>query len=241
MQDHNSQPFRLTSANQTPTKSIEQPMIRKSNLKIIIKLWIFAAIIAGSTQQSFAKCAEISPTRPGEVYFLRGLANIFSLGLDVMAKKVSADGVENCVFNHHHWKALANDIIERNYQKQISLPIVIVGHSLGANVAPQLATNLGRHGIPVSYVVMLDPVEAERIGVNVKEVVNYYLPKSKETRVFGTSRFTGQIENINVSHTGIDHFNIDENPALWNSIHIRIQQLTDPALIEIEKDENTTQ
>ena len=144
-------------------------MIRKSNLKIIIKLWIFVAIIAGSTQQSFAKCAEISPTRPGEVYFLRGLANIFSLGLDVMAKKVTADGVENCVFNHHHWKALANDIIERNYQKQISLPIVIVGHSLGANVAPQLATNLGRHGIPVSYVVMLDPVEAERIGVNVKE------------------------------------------------------------------------
>jgi hypothetical protein len=216
-------------------------MIKKTILKTVLQLGIFAAIIGGSTQHSIAKCAEISPTRPGEVYFLRGLANIFSLGLDVMAKKVTADGVENCVFNHHHWKALANDIIERNYQKQISLPIVIVGHSLGANVAPQMATSLGNHGIPVAYVVMLDPVEAERVGANIDEVVNYYLPKSKETRVFGTSRFTGQIENINVSHTGIDHFNIDENPALWNSIHMRIQQLTDPALIEIEKEENTNQ
>ena len=216
-------------------------MIKKTILKTVLQLGIFAAIIGGSVQHSIAKCAEISPTRPGEVYFLRGLANIFSLGLDVMAKKVTADGVENCVFNHHHWKALVNDVVERNYQKRISEPIIIVGHSLGANVAPQMATSLGNHGIPVAYVVMLDPVEAERVGANIDEVVNYYLPKSKETRVFGTSRFTGQIENINVSHTGIDHFNIDENPALWNSIHMRIQQLTDPALIEIEKEENTNQ
>lgn len=200
-------------------------------------LLIFITLILGvfsSTIAAHANCSKISPDKQGEVYFLRGLANIFSLGLDVMAKRVSEDGLQNCVFNHHHWNTLAGDLIARNSLGQISYPVIIVGHSLGANVAPLLATKLGAHNIPVSYVVMLDPVEAEPVGPNVQEVVNYYLPKHKETRIFAAEGFTGTIENINVHlRGGINHFNIDENPAIWDEIHHRIKELTDPELMEM--------
>lgn len=206
-----------------------------SNKAGIVFTAIFLTIIFGisGTTSAYANCTKMTPSKQGEVYFLRGLANIFSLGLDVMAKRVSEDGVKNCVFNHHHWHSLANDLIADNSLGKISFPVIIVGHSLGANVAPLLATKLGAHNIPVTYVVMLDPVEAEPVGPNVLEVVNYYLPKHKETRLFAAEGFTGTIENINVHERGgINHFNIDENPAIWNDIHQRIRELTDPELME---------
>ncbi|MBL1407047.1 MAG: hypothetical protein COC00_013750 [Rhizobiales bacterium] len=205
----------------------------KSKILLVCVGLIFGII--SSTAIAHANCSKITPTKQGEVYFLRGLANIFSLGLDVMAKRVTEDGLKNCVFNHHHWNTLAGDLIARNSLGQISYPVIIVGHSLGANVAPLLATKLGAHNIPVSYVVMLDPVEAEPVGPNVNEVVNYYLPKHKETRIFAAEGFTGTIENINVHlRGGINHFNIDENPAIWDEIHHRIKELTDPEIMEME-------
>ena len=205
-----------------------------SSKALLIFTTMFLALASG-TSTANANCAKMIPSKQGEVYFLRGLANIFSLGLDVMAKRVTEDGVANCVFNHHHWNTLAGDLIANNSLGKISFPIIIVGHSLGANVAPLLATKLGAHNIPVSYVVMLDPVEAEPVGRNVAEVVNYYLPKHKETRLFAAAGFTGTIENINVHlRGGINHFNIDENPAIWDEIHQRIRELTDPELMEKE-------
>lgn len=205
----------------------------RGKMLVVITTIIFG--IFSSTTAANANCAKMTPSKQGEVYFLRGLANIFSLGLDVMAKRVTEDGVKNCVFNHHHWNSLAGDLIADNSLGKISFPIIIVGHSLGANVAPLLATKLGAHNIPVSYVVMLDPVEAEPVGPNVGEVVNYYLPKHKETRLFAAAGFTGTIENINVHlRGGINHFNIDENPTIWDEIHLRIRELTDPELMEIE-------
>lgn len=65
---------------------------------------------------------------------MRGLANIFSLGLDAFADEVSGLGIRNCVFNHSHWKTLAGEIIARDKQGKLSKPMVIIGHSLGAPV-----------------------------------------------------------------------------------------------------------
>lgn len=185
--------------------------------------------ISGATS-SYANCAKIQPTRPGEIYFMRGLANIFSLGLDAFGKEVSAAGIENCVFNHSHWKSLVNDIVERSYENRVSHPIIIIGHSLGANIAPQMATAIGKHGIPVAYVVMLDPVEPTHVGANVEWVTNYYLPHRKDNRLYPLPGFSGELQNVNVKRFGgFDHFNIDENRELRNVIESRIMALTDPS------------
>jgi len=187
----------------------------------------FAIALLGSASPASAKCAKIKPTRPGEVYLLRGLANIFSLGLDKTGKVFSGLGIENCVFNHKAWRGLADDIIERNRKRQVSFPIVIIGHSLGAGVAPKMATLLGKNNIEVSYVVMLDPVERTVIGKNVQKIVNYYLPKRKDTLVYGTPEFTGNLENVNVrKFGGFDHFNIDENENLRRAMYTYTLELS---------------
>lgn len=193
----------------------------------IISLFI-CALMLGTTGAS-ANCAKIKPTRPGEIYLLRGLANIFSLGLDDAGKQFSKHGFENCVFNHKHWRALADDIVERSREKQISFPIIIVGHSLGANAAPLMANLIGKHNIPVSYVVMMDPVESRTVGKNVLEIVNLYLPKRKDTLLYAGPDFTGKLENINLKKYGktFDHFNIDNNKPLRAAIYKRSLELSD--------------
>lgn len=177
--------------------------------------------LLGSTGLSWAECAKIKPTRPGEVYLIRGLANIFSLGLDASGKNYSKMGIENCVINHKYWRSIADDIVERNRKGQVSFPIVIIGHSLGANVTPELATLLGSYNIEVSYAVMLDPVKPTKVGKNVKKISNYYIPKrNKKKKLSPKSNFKGVLENIDVSKFGgFDHFNIDEDKRLRKAMY----------------------
>lgn len=200
-------------------------------------LLAFAVMFSVNFTEASAGCTKIKPTRPGEIYLLRGLANIFSLGLDDAGKQFSKHGFENCVFNHHHWRALADDIVERGREKQISFPIIIVGHSLGANAAPLMANLIGKHNIPVSYVVMMDPVESRTVGKNVLEIINLYLPKRKDTLLYAGSGFTGKLENINLKKYGktFDHFNIDNNKPLRAAIYKRTLELSDAQAEEDKK------
>lgn len=168
-----------------------------------------------------ASASNFKPSRPGEVYLLRGLANIFSLGMDEMGKQFRQYGIDSSVYNHAHWRALADDLVERSYENEISFPVIIIGHSLGAGAAPAMATLLGRRGIPVSYVVMYDPVEPTTVGRNVMEVVNYYLPKNENTNVVRAAEdFDGTLQNINVRPLGgFTHLNIDYNKKIRKAVY----------------------
>jgi hypothetical protein len=193
---------------------------------LLISTVVIAAF--GNIAEAQAACAKIKPKRPGEVYLIRGLANVFSLGLDASGKNYSKMGIENCVINHKHWRSIADDIVERNRKGQVSFPIVIIGHSLGANVTPQLATLIGRHNIEVSYAVMLDPVEPTSVGKNVKKIVNYYIPKSnKNKKLSPKADFKGVLDNIDVSKFGgFDHFNIDSDKRLQKAMYTYTLELS---------------
>jgi thioesterase domain-containing protein len=182
---------------------------------------------------ALADCSKMKPTRPGEVYLWRGLANVFSLGMDEMGKQFSKLGIENCVYNHSGWKGAAQDLVERSkVPNGISYPIVIIGHSLGAGASPIMATYLAERGIPVAYVVMYDPVEPTKIGGEVQEIVNYYIYKPNKDKILKPMPdFTGKLENIDMSaRKDIDHFNIDKKPDLHNIAYARTIELSDAAL-----------
>lgn len=201
------------------------------NLKKLLVSFALAPLTIGMLPSNLhAACAKITPTRPGEIYLFRGLANIFSLGLDEMGKEYSAYGIENCVFNHAHWESVTNDILERSYKGTLSGPIIIVGHSLGAGIAPRMATTLGKNGIEVDFVVMFDPVERTTVGANVDQIVNYYLPKRKDNKLYPRTDFEGELLNVNVARGGgFNHFNIDKNRGLRDRINARVLELADEA------------
>lgn len=154
----------------------------------------------------------------GEVYLLRGLANVFSTGLDTMNEKFKRRGVNSRVDNHATWEAYANDILARSKTGNVSYPIIIMGHSLGGNASVQMAKFLGDNGIPVSYVVAFDPTITTTVGPNVAEVVNYYLPNHKdgnETNIVKEEPGSpAKVTNIDATPIGVDHFNIEKNDQL---------------------------
>ncbi len=165
-------------------------------------------------------------TRTGEVILLRGLANIFSRGMDVIHQRLVAKGVDARVYNHASWEDLARDLVARAKRKQVSYPIIIMGHSLGANQAVVMASYLGARGVPVEFVVAFDPTVATVAGKNVRRVVNYYLPNG-ENRVRRGSGFKGKLSNVNVTNmTDVTHMNVEKNATLQSRSIKTVMSLT---------------
>ncbi|MEM7464427.1 MAG: hypothetical protein AAF362_17290 [Pseudomonadota bacterium] len=170
--------------------------------------------------------ARKAATRTGEIYLMRGLMDVFSRGIDVMAVQMRREGFYAVNTSYTEWEAIGADIVRRNKLKQVSYPIAIVGHSLGANDATKLANYLGSRGIKVSYVAAFDPTEPGYVGKNIKKVVNYYLP-NENNKIYKRRGFNGRILNINMSkNPDISHTNIEKNPKLQSQVMGNVMRIT---------------
>ena len=76
------------------------------------------------------------------VYLFRGLLNIFSMGMDELADKIKASGIPATVYNHTEWEEVAGRIVA-DYKNGNHGPIVLIGHSLGAD-----AVGVSSGGVP---------------------------------------------------------------------------------------------
>jgi len=159
-------------------------------------------------------------TRSGEVYLLRGLANVFSRGMDALGAKMVRKGLDARVYNHAAWRELADNIVLRAKRKRVSYPIVIMGHSLGANASTMMAKYLGDRGIRVQYVVAFDPTVPTFVGKNVKRVINFYLPlEDIRNAVRKAPGFKGVLKNVNVRGVrGITHTTVEKDSKFHSQV-----------------------
>jgi len=146
------------------------------------------------------------------VYLLRGLLNIFSLGMDTLAEELNRRGVYATVHNHTEWQSLA-DQAAANYRAGKEGPIILIGHSLGADAVMEMAAYLGHKGIPVALVVPFDGTQSFQASDNVARVVN--LTQRDYAYMRRGPGFHGSLANVDVSSDpNIDHINIDKSPRL---------------------------
>ncbi len=143
-----------------------------------------------------------------EVYFLRGGFDVFSLGLNDMAAQLQSRKINAKATSYLAWKSIASDITRRASQKKVSYPIILVGHSFGADAVTDLANYLGNHGVPTELVIGLDPTHKRVFTQGAKRVVNYRCSNA-DSYVKGTG-FKGTITQINVGKNGVNHFNLDK-------------------------------
>jgi thioesterase domain-containing protein len=102
---------------------------------------------------------------------LLGLGNN-SPGLSEFGSRMARRGIPTTIRNYGEWPALAQEAIQQYRSGQLRL-IMIVGHSLGGSAAADMAAELGRAGVPVQLVVMLDPVGGSQVSSNVRRSVNF--------------------------------------------------------------------
>jgi hypothetical protein len=125
-------------------------------IRVVAAVMMFALGSMPATAQSVAGTAQAR----AHVYLLRGLMNIFSLGMDSLAEELSKRGVYAItVSNHSEWQSLA-DQAASNYKARKEDPIILIGHSLGADAVMQMAAYLNRKNIPVALVVPFDGTES---------------------------------------------------------------------------------
>jgi hypothetical protein len=157
-------------------------------------------------------------TNPGaaesraHVYLLRGLMNIFSLGMDTLAEQLNRRGVYATVHGYGEWQSLA-DRAAVDFKAGKEGPIILIGHSLGADAVMEMAAYLGRKGIPVVLVVPFDGTQSFAASDNVARVLN--LTQRDYAYMRRGPGFHGTLANVDVSSDpSIDHINIDKSPRL---------------------------
>lgn len=157
-------------------------------------------------------------TNPGRaesrahVYLLRGLMNIFSLGMDTLGEQLNRHGVYATVHGYGEWQALA-DRAAADFKAGKEGPIILIGHSLGADAVMEMAAYLGRKGIPVAMVVPFDGTQSFAASDNVARVLN--LTQRNYAYMRRGPGFKGTLANVDVSSDpNIDHINIDKSPRL---------------------------
>jgi hypothetical protein len=144
------------------------------------------------------------------VYLLRGLLNIFSLGMDTLAEQLNRRDVYATVDNHADWQSLA-DSAAANYKAGREGPIILIGHSLGADAVMEMAAYLGRRGVPVALAVTFDGTDSFAASSNVARVLNL----SQHFWMTRGPGFHGSLINVDLrSDPNIDHLNIDKSPRL---------------------------
>lgn len=163
-----------------------------------------------------ASDAAVNKSPRGSIYLMRGLGNVFSLGLDTLNAELRARGVNSIVLNYASWPAIADQIVQRYKVDKNALPVVLMGHSFGADATLRLSAELARHNIPVALVVEFDVVSRVAVPNNIRHLINFYESKGNGRRLTAPPGFRGRLENIDLSTTdlSIGHLNIEKNERL---------------------------
>ena len=152
------------------------------------------------------------------VYLLRGVLNIFSLGLDDIAAKLQAQGIPVTVVNYLSWSSLADEAAAE-YRSGRVRTIVLVGHSSGATVLPDMVARLDQLGAPVKLAIGLDSVFRTSLAGRVGRYINFYIGNGNGEPVARTNQLRGSLENVNVQNVpGVGHITIDKNEIIQRKV-----------------------
>lgn len=161
-----------------------------------------------------------------EVILLRGLFNVFSLGMDDLGRKLEARRFAVKVQGHGSWPSLADDIIQRRRAGGPPTRLVLIGHSLGANDIISMAEMLGQAGVGVDLLIPIDATAPPPVPSNVRRVVNFYQSNNGFGRaVEPAPGFRGSLVNANAAGNRRDlasddlgHASIDKSDRIHREI-----------------------
>lgn len=157
---------------------------------------------------SILALCSLAPVRAEEVYFFRGGFDIFSTGMNKMAADLRAQKINATSQSFMSWQSVANDIIRRSKEKKVSYPIVVLGHSFGADAVTDFANYLGQNGISTDLVIGFDATGTRILTKGAKRVVNY---RSSQIGPYVKGEgFRGTISHVDVSKFGANHFTIEQ-------------------------------
>ena len=163
-------------------------------------------------------------TRAGHVYCILGWLGIWSRGMDAIAQRVESElGVHANSLGNSEWGKLASFVRTEHKAGRWSGPLVLVGHSIGADDQIRVAKRLNEWDVPVDLLILIDPTVPGTIPPNVRHCVNIFkshpgldtVPAFRGVRARAADPAATLLENINLRTTKVEfdtrvinHFNI---------------------------------
>jgi len=143
------------------------------------------------------------------VILLRGWFGVFSMGLDTVNEQLKALGINAEVAGHLSWQNEVAEILRDRSAGQTG-PLILVGHSQGANNVIDMARALESSHVTVDLLITLSPFMQNRVPANVAKAINYYQAPGWGQPLEADQGFHGKLINVNladdptISHIGID-------------------------------------
>jgi hypothetical protein len=197
--------------------------------KVIYASFLAAALYlsGGAHAQAPANTRATKPAAatPAQVQvdLLRGLADIFSRGLDTLGERLNRQGYTARVYSTNGWQTVSRRIAE-NYTRGHKDIIVIIGHSLGGNAALKVANALDKQNIPIELIVTFDATQPEPVTKNVLHVVNFYQENGFGKPVSAGPGFNGELTNVDLTaDPNLSHVTIEKSPRLHAVVERKIE------------------
>lgn len=169
----------------------------------------------------------------GEVHTMRGGLGVFSKGMNQL--KTAATERYHVPASSSMWYNagdVSRSIVDYYYKNPNHRPIILIGHSLGANEQIKVARNLDKLGIPVALLVTVDAVSQTRVPGNVQHALNIYkpgfVPMFSGLKLKAVNPSSTRIDNINVNelkNIHVNHFTIDKDEKLKEIILTEVEKV----------------
>jgi hypothetical protein len=201
----------------------------------IAALWLSGCSYGGGIYALGFQATQRAPAEklPGRAYLLRGLiGDIYSLGMDELAEKIEQRGIKASVHGVSAVVYLANRII-RDYRADPSsmAPIILVGHSTGADAIISIAERLKAADVPVAMAIGFDPT---RIASGVPSNVDLFINLYQGMNIIGggavrpATDFRGRLVNVDLrERREIIHVTLDKNDAIHELIVRKVGALAE--------------
>lgn len=174
--------------------------------------WVIAAAAMAMLWSGAVQAAE------ARVLLLRGWFGVFSTGMDSLAGQLRARGINAEAIGHLTWKAQVGRIVQERAAGRIG-PIVLAGHSQGANNVIEMARMLQGYNIQVDLLVTLAPFMQDPIPANVMRAVNYYQTPGWGAPLSGEAGFRGRLSNVDLgSDLTVTHVTIDKSSRVQSDM-----------------------
>jgi hypothetical protein len=162
------------------------------------------------------------------VILLRGWFGVFSTGLDSIADELKTVGIDAEVAGHLSWSNEVAQIVHDKAAGRLG-PLVLVGHSQGANNVIDMARSLESHNITVELLITLSPFLQNPVPANVVKAINYYQGPGWGQPLVPSQGFHGKIINVNLTDdTSITHIGMDKSTKVQAEILGEIKMLKSP-------------
>ena len=187
-------------------------------------------VVAGQQKAWAAPAAQSASRAEVQVDSFRGLADIFSRGMDTLTHRLNQEGYSARVYSTNQWPTAAQRIANQ-YSRGHKVIVVLVGHSLGGNAIFDAAYELDQRNVPIELLVSFDATNPRPVPKNVLHVVNFFQQNGFGKQVTAGPDFKGELSNVDLTaETGLSHTTIDKSPRLHAMVMRKIADVVEQDL-----------